>query len=125
MVAKAVELGVKMLWAAAPAIGAWWYGNKALKELQKGQSSSVEAPPPAMQMQNAEDEAKKKLKDAPIADTCVGDCKPPPGCQDRNKKINQRRDELKQRYDEMREDGNDLFNKHFSELNAHPIYGIP
>ena len=97
MVAKAVELGVKMLWAAAPAIGAWWYGSKALKDLQKGQSSSVEAPPPAMQMQNAEDEAKKKLKDAPIADTCVGDCKPPPD----KKKKDSNEDKVKDKtYDE-------------------------
>ncbi|MGO4450588.1 hypothetical protein AB4Y96_16850 [Phyllobacterium sp. TAF24] len=59
-----------------------------------------------------------------VAATCAtGNCPPPgPNCNDRNKKIKERRDELEERYNDMVEDKANIFYNHYYKWQAHPQY---
>ncbi len=102
-------VGEAALWTAA-AVGVGYAGSKVVE--------SVTA---------ANEDANDKAKPVPIPDaaTCAtGNCPPPPGCKDLEDKINERRNELKKRYDEMREDEYDLYNNHKLESNPLIIDGV-
>lgn len=75
----------------------------------------------ASKMENANEKVEEKTKDAATTDAC-STC-PKPECDELNKQIKERRDELQQRYDEMREDKLDLFNQHRTEAESAPGIG--
>jgi hypothetical protein len=74
----------------------------------------------AHSMQGANEEANTQNQTAPIADTCTGNCPPPPGCKDKNDKIKERRDEVEKRSNDLLEDKKSLFYDYFSEASPHP-----
>lgn len=75
----------------------------------------------AQSMQGANQQAQTQ---APaISTTCTGNCTPPPNCNDRNNKIKERVDELRQRFQDMVQDANNLYYHHYFTSQAHPQLG--
>jgi hypothetical protein len=77
----------------------------------------------AHSMQGADEEANTQSQTAPIADTCTGNCPPPPGCKDREDGMRKDAETIKRRINEMKLDERDLYNNHYYEWQAHPKYG--
>jgi hypothetical protein len=96
--------GVAAALITAGMVGAWWMS-----------SSSVE---------NADEQAGTQLDSGTAAATCAtGNCPPPPECKDLNDKAKSKRDEIRKRIQELREDKRDLFKNHYYKSQAHPTYG--
>jgi hypothetical protein len=75
-------------------------------------------------VENADEQAGTQLDSGAAAATCAtGNCPPPPECKDLNDKAKSKRDEIRKRIQELREDQHDLFNKHYYRWQAHPVYG--
>lgn len=64
----------------------------------------------------------KAAADAGVTSDYCASCQDPK-CKDQGNKIKKRRDELQDRYNEMRDDQHSLFQNHRTVAAAHPVYG--
>ena len=117
MPAVAIPLAYYAAAAVVTAIAAQyaWQQSGAAEKTAKAVDNMI------ANMSSAEEEAQAKSKTGTVADTC-STCQPP-GCDDKNKKIDERVEELKIRHRDMVEDTNNLFYHHYFTSQAHPQLG--
>jgi hypothetical protein len=109
-----------LLWLGAT-IGVVGTGHQVLPGKEQ-REQSVRDLANAMSMSNAQDDAKANADSGTVAATCAtGNC--PPGCKDREDAMRKDAETIKRRINEMKLDEHDLYNNHYYEWQAHPVYG--